>query len=171
MRIEADDPRIARPVFTLRETATYLDLPKSTVQDWARPGRRPVPVITCFPTRGKQENVPFIGVAEAYVLSAFRRARVSMRRIRPAGKALSSAIGIEHALVSKRLYTDGAEVLYDYASSEHDEELWGLTVVRTGQTQFAEIVRDYLKRITYADDGWASRVPINHAIRVNLRGS
>ena len=43
-------------------------------------------------------------------------------------------------------------------ASEHDEELRGLTVVRTGQRQFAEVVRDYLKRITYGDDGWASRV-------------
>ena len=100
--------------------------------------------------------MPFIGFAEAYVLSAFRRAGVPMQRIRPAVEVLSSGIGVEHALASKRLYTDGAEVLYDYAASEHDEELRGLTVVRTGQRQFAEVVRDYLKRITYGDDGWAS---------------
>jgi uncharacterized protein (DUF433 family) len=81
-----------------------------------------------------------------------------MQRIRPAVEALSSGIGIEYALASKRLYTDGAEVLYDYAASERDDELGGLTVVRTGQRQFAEIVRAYLKRITYGNDGWASRV-------------
>ena len=102
--------------------------------------------------------MPFIGFAEAYVLSAFRRAGVPMQRIRPAVKVLASGIGIEHALASERLYTDGAEVLYDYATTEHDEELRGLTVVRTGQRQFAEIVRDYLKRITYGGDGWASRL-------------
>ncbi len=102
--------------------------------------------------------MPFIGFAEAYVLAAFRRAGVPMQRIRPAVEALSDGIGVEHALASKRLYTDGAEVLYDYATSEHDAELRGLTVVRTGQRQFAEIVRDYLKRITYGGDGWASQV-------------
>ncbi len=102
--------------------------------------------------------MPFIGFAEAYVLSAFRRAGVPMQRIRPAVDVLSSGIGVEHALASKRLYTDGAEVLYDYANSEHDEDLRGLTVVRTGQRQFAEVVQDYLKRITYGEDGWASRV-------------
>ncbi len=78
-----------------------------------------------------------------------------MQRIRPAVKVLSSRIGVEHALASKRLYSDAAEVLYDYASSEHDEELGGLTAVRIGQRQFAEVVRDYLKR--YGDDRWASR--------------
>jgi uncharacterized protein (DUF433 family) len=102
--------------------------------------------------------VPFIGFAEAYVLSVFRRAGVPMQRIRPAVEVLSSRIGVDHALASRSLYTDGAEVLYDYASSEHDGELRGLTVVRTGQRQFAEVVRSYLKRITYGDDGWAARV-------------
>ena len=30
--------------------------------------------------------------------------------------------------------------------------------MRTGQHQFSEVVRDYLQRITYGEDGWASRV-------------
>ena len=81
-----------------------------------------------------------------------------MQRIRPAVNALSSGIGVEYALAFKLLYTDGAEALYDFATSEGDEELGGLTVVRTGQRQFAEVVRGYLKRITYGGDGWASRV-------------
>jgi uncharacterized protein (DUF433 family) len=117
-----------------------------------------MPVITCFPAHGREATVPFIGFAEAYVLSAFRRAGVPMQRIRPAVEVLSSGIGVDHALASRRLYTDGAEVLYDFASSAHDEELRGLTVVRTGQRQFAEVVRNYLKRITYGDDGWAAQV-------------
>lgn len=156
--IDTQDPRVARAVFTLREAATYLGLPPSTLHSWARPGGDATPVITCFPAQGRQATVPFIGFAEAYVLSAFRRAGVPMQRIRPAVEVLSSGIGVEHALASRRLYTDGAEVLYDYATSEDDEELRGLTVVRTNQRQFAEVVRDYLKRITYGDDGWASRV-------------
>jgi uncharacterized protein (DUF433 family) len=156
--IGVDDPRVARAVFTLREAAAYLWLPKSTLHSWARPAGGATPVITCFPAHGREATLPFIGFAEAYVLAAFRRAGVPMQRIRPAVEVLSSGIGVEHALASKRLYTDGAEVLYDYAASQHDEELRGLTVVRTGQRQFAEVVRDYLKRITYGDDGWASQV-------------
>jgi uncharacterized protein (DUF433 family) len=156
--IGAGDLRVARAVFTLREAAAYLGLPSSTLHSWARPGGAARPIVTCFPAHGREATVPFIGFAEAYVLSAFRRAGVPMQRIRPAVEVLSSGIGVEHALASKSLYTDGAEVLYDYAASENDEELRGLTVVRTGQRQFAEIVRAYLKRITYGDDGWASRV-------------
>jgi uncharacterized protein (DUF433 family) len=154
-----DDPRVAQAVFTLRETAGYLDVPKSTIHDWARPARRQAPLITCFPPRGRQATVPFIGFAEAYVLSAFRRAGVPLQRIRPAVQALESTIGIEHALASRSLYTDGAEVLYDFAEREADDLLeLQLVVVRTGQHQFSEVVRDYLQRITYGEDGWASRV-------------
>ena len=102
--------------------------------------------------------MPFIGFAEAYVLSAFRRAGVPMQRIRPAVEALTSTIGVDHALASKKLYTDGAEVLFDYASSQDDADLLELVVVRTGQRQFTAVVKDYLKRIHYGNDGWADRV-------------
>jgi uncharacterized protein (DUF433 family) len=155
----ADDPRIAQALFTLRETAGHLEVPKSTIHEWARPPRRQSPLITCFRPQGRQATVPFVGFAEAYVLSAFRRAGVPLQRIRPAVQALSSEIGIEHALASRSLYTDGAEVLYDYAEREADDLLeLQLVVVRTGQHQFSDVVRDYLQRITYGEDGWASRV-------------
>lgn len=156
--IKAGDLRLARPLFTLRETAGYLAVPKSTIHDWVRPaGDRP-PLITACPRRGTQATVPFIGFAEAYVLAGFRRAGVPLQRIRPAVERLSRTIGMEHALASQSLYTDGAEVLYDYAAERDDGDLLELVVVRTGQHQFSEIVRDYLKRITYGSDGWASCV-------------
>jgi len=112
--------------------------------------------------------MPFIGFAEAYVLSAFRRAGVPMQRIRPAVEVLTSTIGVEHALASEKLYTDGAEVLFDYASSHEDKDLLELVVVRTGQRQFTAVVKDYLKRIHYGNDGWADRVrlPIYKQVEV-----
>jgi uncharacterized protein (DUF433 family) len=154
---KSEDARLSRAIFTLREAAGYLDVPKSTIHAWARPAAGQ-PLITVFPRHGAQATVPFIGFAEAYVLAAFRRAGVPPQRIRPAVDALSRNIGLDHALASKRLYTDGAEVLYDYAADRNENDLLELVVVRTGQHQFTEVVRDYLKRITYGSDGWASRV-------------
>ena len=40
-----------------------------------------------------------------------------MQRIRPAVEILRTEIGLEYALASKRLYTDGAEVVYDFAKN------------------------------------------------------
>lgn len=137
----------------------YLGVPRSTLQNWARPSGGRAPLITYFADAGRQANVPFVGFAEAFVLAAFRRARVPMQRIRPAVECLASEIGLDHALASERLYTDGAEVLYDYASEE-DGDLRDLTVVRTGQKQFTGVVRDYLRRITYGADGWVAQLEL-----------
>lgn len=158
--LSPDDPRLDRPIFTLREAAGYLGVPKSTVHEWARPGGGRSPLITVFPRHGRDATVPFVGFAEAYVLSAFRKAGVPLQRIRPAVDVLSREIGLEHALASRQLYTDGAEVLFDYATQRSDDELLELVAPRTGQYQFSELIRDYLQRITYGDDGWASHVQL-----------
>lgn len=153
--LSSGDPRRARALFTLQETAAYLDLPASTLHAWARPSDA-APLVTVFPRAGRTATVPFVGFAEAYVLSALRRAGVPMQRIRPAVARLESEIGLEHALASKRVYTDGAELVFDYAEESDDEAM--LAVVRTGQRQFEQIIRGYLERITYGSDGWAARL-------------
>jgi uncharacterized protein (DUF433 family) len=79
-----------------------------------------------------------------------------MQRIRPAVARISAEFGLDHALASQRVYTDGAELIFDYASSSDDEAL--LTVVRTGQEHLAEVIRGYLTRISYGGDGWAERL-------------
>jgi uncharacterized protein (DUF433 family) len=157
-RIGGDDPRLAHALFTLRETAAYLGVPRSTVHWWARSQDSKHPLITCFPSQGRQATVPFIGFAEAFVLSSFRRAGVPLQRIRPAVEVLEKEIGAAHALASKRLYTDGAEVLFDYANKSGEREVMELTVVRTQQRQFSGVVKDYLRRIHYGGDGWADSV-------------
>lgn len=45
-------------------------------------------------------------------------------------------------------------MLFDYAERSDDAELSVLTVVVSQQRVFAEVVRDYLRRITYGPDGW-----------------
>lgn len=159
-KLGADDPRIARAIFTLKETAGYLGIPPSTVHWWARSQIASPPLITCFPSHGREATVPFIGFAEAFVLSSFRKAGVPLQRIRPAVEVLTKEIGVEHALASRRLYTDGAEVLFDYANKHGESEVMDLVVLRTKQRQFADVVKDYLQRIDYGGDGWADSVQL-----------
>ena len=90
-------------------------------------------------------SVPFVGLAEGMVLAAIRREGVPLQRVRPALEVLKRDIGIDYALASKRLYTDGAELLYDYAagrSSEEAEAVHELVVVRSGQRVFSEVIKD-----------------------------
>lgn len=167
-----DDPRFSVPLYSLTEAAAHLGVPRQTFSGWAhgykipRPTGRPTvspPVVTAIGS-GRGATVPFVGLAEGLVLAAFRRANVPLQRIRPALTALEHELGVDHALASQRLYTDGAEVLYDYADSSGDDEIKGhvhdLVVVRNNQRVFTEVVRSYLRRVTYDADGYARRIEL-----------
>lgn len=155
--------RFSTALYTVPEAARYLDVPTSTLNSWAHGyrnhprGRREVvgaSILTTLPRRAARLPViPFIGLAEGAVLTAIRRSGVPMQRIRPALEQLDAQIGLSHALASRRLYTDGAEVLFDYAEATDDPGLVraarDLVVVRNGQRVFNEVVAAYLQRLEF----------------------
>jgi hypothetical protein len=165
--------RFKDPLYTVAEAAQYLAVPVSTFKTWMHgytrraPDRTAVqgaPIVTIVGTRDGhrtryEPTIPFVGLAEGLVLAAIRRQGVPLQRIRPALKMLAAQIGLEHALASRALYTDGAEVLYDYAQKEGDtlagQTARQLIVVRNGQGVFSDIVEAFLHRITYGSDGYA----------------
>jgi uncharacterized protein (DUF433 family) len=157
--------RFHAPLYSLAEAARYLDVPYSTFASWRKGyvgngvGRRKAyaPVLP-----GRQDSswpsVPFVTLAEGMVLAAIRRTGVPMQRIRPALLALQDEIGVEHALASERLYSDGAEVLFDLADRSRQAgtaKAKDLVVLRNGQRVFTDVVSDYLQRIEYGSDGYA----------------
>jgi uncharacterized protein (DUF433 family) len=85
-----------------------------------------------------------------------------MQRIRPALQELQRELGIDHALASRKLFTDGAELLFDYGERERGSvegrSALELVVVRSGQRVFTEVVASYLRRIEYASDDYAARI-------------
>ena len=92
-----------------------------------------------------------MGFAEAFVFARLRRAGMKEHRIREGVLAVREQHGLEYALASRRLWTDRSEVLWGDAAAD-------LTVVRTGQQQFTELVRPLLLPVTYADDDYASKI-------------
>ena len=90
------------------------------------------------------------------------RFSVPMQRIRPALDALEREIGLAHALASQKLYTDGAEVLFDYGGrhkgTADGRSALELVVIRNGQSVFVPVIEAYLKRIEYAADGYAALI-------------
>lgn len=106
-------------------------------------------------------SIPFVGLAEAYTLRALRNAGVPLQLIRPALAKLGAKFGLEHALASQHLYTDGIEVLYDYAFEASDSmgPSAELVVVRHGQQVFTQIVAGYLERVAYVA-GYAQAFPL-----------
>lgn len=165
MKTKRDDIRFDVPLYTVAEAARFLGVPATSFGNWARGyrvtfrTRKPVvgrPIVTSFEAARLYPSIPFIGLAEGFVVLAFRRAGVSLQHIRKAVAVLEQEVGIEHALASYRLFTDGASVLYDYAEDEGDEEL--LTHVVTQQRVLAEVVREHLRLVTYGSDGWPAKL-------------
>jgi uncharacterized protein (DUF433 family) len=169
-QLAAPDLRFDVPLYTVAEAARALDVPASTFSSWAKGYTRrsengkPVvvpPILTVLDGNRRAPTIPFIGLAEGMVLAALRRAHVPLQRIRPALDALAKEIGIAHALASKRLYSDGAELLYhftEHASGEAADAARDLVVVRSNQRVFGDVIADYLQRIEYASDGYAKLI-------------
>ena len=152
--------RFSSPLYTVTEAARYLDVPASTLASWAKGYRRAgkgrpevtgSSALTTVTSPGRGPVIPFVGLAEGLVLTAMRRAGVPLQRIRPALARLDDELGLQHALASSRLYTDGAEVLYDYGETGEDEQAARaareLVVGRSDQRAFNEVVEAYLRRL------------------------
>src|SRR5438445_3163303 len=151
LKTPKDPVRFDKPRYTAPEAAAYVGVPRSTLETWVRgylrrpQGRKAVQgeaLLTSVP--GRTLSIPFVGLAEGMVLAAFRETGLPLQRIRPALDRLRAEHDLEHALASDRLYTDGAEVLYDYARAHGDKQLRLLTVVRSGQRVFHEVIERYL---------------------------
>ena len=88
------DPHYTTPLYHKTEAAHIIAVPAQTFRDWAVGYARKrldgsqlvsAPIVTTLePARPQGVSVPFVGLAEAYIVAAFTKAGVPMRRIRPA---------------------------------------------------------------------------------------
>lgn len=141
------------PIYALSEAARIVRAPSTSFSRWAH-GHRfqqrdagswgwSAPLLSGV-RDGRGFTVPFTALAEGYIIETFRRAGLPLARIRPAIDALRSEIGLEYALLSERLKTDGAEILFENGDRE-------LVVARNKQGVFRDVVEQYLQTITYRD--------------------
>lgn len=164
------DDRFDVPLYSVAEAARYVGVPATTFATWAtgyvrRSAHRPTvtgaPLLSTV-TAARGPSVTFIGLAEGVALAAIRKTGVPMQRIRPALLALQDEFGVAHALATKRLYTDGAEVLYDFSQRSTSigtpAPVGELVVIRNGQRVFKEVIDEYLQRIEYGSDGYAKLI-------------
>jgi uncharacterized protein (DUF433 family) len=174
------DKRFERGLYTVPQAARLVGMNASTLATWVHgyertPVGRPIvkqgPVITAVQTATDNRVIPFIGLVEATVVQAFRRTRLPMQRIRKALQILADQGELHHALASRQLYTDGAAVLYDYSRRHPDDPIKLLTVVASGQRVFHEVILDYLTRITFDHDPWATEliVPVTQHPLLRVR--
>lgn len=154
MQTAADlDLAYTTPVYSQSEAARIIQAPTSSFGRWAQ-GHRfkqrkegqwgSSPALLSGVRSGRGITVSFNALAEGFIIESFRRAGLPLARIRPAVDVLRNEIGLKNALLSERLMTDGAEILY--RNGEGD-----LVVVRNHQGVFKEVVSEFLKSINYRD--------------------
>lgn len=148
----ADDIRFSRPLMTMADASRYLGIPQQTFHRWARGYERGGPLLHVVePDSIRQASVPFIAMAEAWVLAGLRNAGVRPQRIRPALTKLQEEFGRDYVLVSQELATDGISVLWDFSRTEAGA---GLIEGRTGQAVMREIVQEYLEYVGFGADNY-----------------
>jgi uncharacterized protein (DUF433 family) len=156
-----DNPKFTEPLYTVTEASRYLGLPPTTLWEWVhgRDGSEPL-ISNAGGSRRGEPVVSFIGLSEGMVLRAFRKAGLTMQYIRKALQALQedatgAGIDARYALASQRLHKHGASVLVDYSDDEQTRRLFELV---SKNMVFTPVVEGHLERITYGEDGWASRL-------------
>lgn len=158
------------PLYSQTEAARIIGEPTNTLGNWARGysyrttaglPRTAEGLITVAAEPVGRLSLPFIGLAEAYVIASLKKAGVPMLRIRPAVEAIRREMGTAEALLSERLRTDGVEVLFDYVEGDGADRS-GLAVVRNKQGVIPEVVADYLQTISYAHGLIESFRPIRY---------
>ena len=155
-----DDPRFSTGVLDVSDAARFLGIPRPTLRRWAFGYAHGDPLLHVVDAGGRREaQVTFIAMAEAHVLEALRLAGVRVARIRPALNRLAEQFGREYVLVAPNLATDGIDVLWDFSRTEEGQ---GLMEGHTGQMVMREIVEDYLKYLTWADDGYPRMLELRY---------
>ena len=155
--LSPDDPRASRPIYTINEAAHYLGTPYETMRRWVRPPDEGESLVAAFPKDGHRPVLPFVGLAEALVLSIAYRGGMRSDRIAEGVAGIKKTFGkrgIEYVLASKLLYHDKTELLL----AEPGKELRNLMVARTRQMQMTDAVKNQLSPISYGEDGFAERI-------------
>jgi len=160
---------LSTPIYTLNEAANLVGIRPATLRSWARGRDFPAADGTLLhsdalvsdvgPKGPRRPTLPFVGLAEAAFLAAVRKTGVPMQRIRPALERLQTELKLDHALASRSLYTDGAELLLkvgaETGASERDMEF---IVVRNNQGVFTPVVLEYLSQVTFGPSGYAEAI-------------
>jgi uncharacterized protein (DUF433 family) len=144
-----EDRRFSTPLFTIEEAAHHLGLPRTTLNDWTRRQAGPAPLVHRIITPGtsRAASLPFVAVIEAHMLRGFRELGLSAQGLRNAVAALRRDFRDEYALATRRLATDGVNLLVDWSRSGQPSQWAGAL---DSQLVIGEVIQDYLKFVSWS---------------------
>ena len=145
--------RLFIPNYKIRDAARYAHLSSQTVASWhTKPGSNKKSTLS------NKENgaaLSYLQLIEVAVVASFRKAGVSLKKIKSAREFLAKQLEAEHPFAEYRFKTDGKELWMDYAqfeASAGDKTL--LAASQNGQLAWTDIIGK-LQEFEYEDDGLA----------------
>lgn len=147
--------RLYVPNYRIREAARYARIAPQTVASWhgaPLSNRRPT-----LSTKDKGVALSYLQLIEVAVVAAFRKAGVSLPKIRSAREYVSKQMQAEFPFAEYRFKTDGRDLWMDYAQIEAemgDRKL--LKASQQGQLAWSDII-GRLQEFDYEKDGLAVR--------------
>jgi|694.fasta_scaffold139157_3 uncharacterized protein (DUF433 family) len=147
--------RLYIPNYKIRDAARYAKLSTQTLSNWhGKPGSNRKSMLT---TKDKGAALSYLQLIEVAVVASFRKAGLSLGKIRSAREYLATQMQAEYPFTEYRFKTDGRELWMDYAQFEAeagDETL--LVASRNGQLAWTDIIGK-LQEFEYEKAGLAIR--------------
>lgn len=147
--------RLYVPNYRIRDAARYAHLSSQTVVNWhGKPGANAKSMLS---DKAKGAALSYLQLIEVAVVASFRKAGVSLKKIKSAREYLSKQMEAEFPFAEYRFKTDGRELWMDYAQFEANAGDRTLLVAsREGQLAWSDIIGK-LQEFDYEDAGLAVR--------------
>jgi uncharacterized protein (DUF433 family) len=131
--------RLYVPNYRIREAARYAHLSAQTVAKWhTKPGANRSSTLS---TKDKGAALSYLQLVEVAVVASFRKAGVSLKKIKDAREYLAKQLEAEFPFASYSFKTDGKELWMDYAQFEADHgDKTLLAASKGGQLAWGDII-------------------------------
>ncbi|MFY9226867.1 MAG: DUF433 domain-containing protein [Blastocatellia bacterium] len=149
------DPR-EMPAYSIPEVAHYLNIPKSTLEDWSLGRKASSKRKELYPIIERPDKnlrlLSFINFVEAYVLSAIRREHnIPMDKVKKALLYLQEEFPSKHPLADQQFETNGLDLFIDRYGQL-------INISQAGQLAMKDLLKEYLHRIDRDPKGIAIRL-------------
>lgn len=140
------------PIYLVSDVARYVHLHYQTARSWIAliPGRE----VRLPPAAG----LNFLDLVSILIIRSLRDIGVNPRRIRRAEEYLTHHYG-PYPLAKRNIWTNGYHVFFDPDSPLREEvpQQFLIAADSGGQQAFVHLLHQYLRRISYSEEGLAIR--------------
>lgn len=130
--------RLFVPNYRVREAARYADISSQTISSWhGKLGGNRKPTLS---SKEAGAALSYMQLIEVAVVASFRKAGVTLKKIKSAREYLGKQLEVEHPFAQYSFKTDGKELWMDYAQLHAPSDKTLLAASMGGQLAWTDII-------------------------------